>query len=584
MKDFIKMLLAVICGIVITFLVMFFVCMGFVGTIGALASKSASPLPKADGVLVLDMSKFALGEQSEESNPLASLSGQESVETIGIRDATKAIEMAADDPVIKYIYLCTDGSLSDISASEELRSSLEGFRERSGKPVIAYMESPSTMGIYLSSAADKVYLSSHLGATPTVVGVGTQMIFLGDLLNKLGVNVQLIRHGKYKSAGEMFTRSSASAENREQYQRLVNSLWETISADIAEEREVSLESLNEAVDGLKLNLPQDFVDCGLVDELLTREELENKLAVLAVKDDIKDVAMVSFSDYVAAKILPESFSKSQIAIIYANGDIVDGSGKADVAGDRFASLISKVRSDSTIKAVVLRVNSPGGSVMASEKIKHELDLLKEDKPLVASYGSYAASGGYWISNNCDKIFTDKTTITGSIGVFGVVPDFSKTANDVLHINIETVNSNKHSDMFSGMKAFDNEEYNFMLRSIESIYDKFTTTVAEGRSMPKETVDAIGQGRVWTGADAVSINLTDEVGTLEDAVLYAASVAGIPDNYSITEYPKPRSQMDNILSLLGGDEDENEVKALAKWLRSDSKAKVLARMDNEIRIK
>lgn len=586
MKDFIKMFLAVICGLVVSALVMFFICIGFIGTIGAITSKSSSPLPKSDGVLVLDMSKFVIGEQSEESNPLAVLKGNESIETIGIWDAVQAINMAAEDPMVKYIYMRPDGSLSGISAAEELRSALKNFRKTSGKPVIAYMESPSTMGIYLSSVADKVYLSSYLGATPTVVGVGTQMIFLGDLLKKLGVNMQLIRHGKYKSAGEMFTRSTPSEENKEQYQRLVNSLWETLSTDIAKEREITTDALNAAVDGLKLNLPQDFVDCGLVDELLSDEELKNKLAILAVKDNINDVSMVSFCEYVSAKVMPASFSNSRIAVIYANGDIVDGSDKTDVAGDRFVSLISKVRADSTIQAVVLRVNSPGGSVMASEKIKHELDLLKEDKPLIASYGSYAASGGYWISNNCDKIFTDRTTLTGSIGVFGMVPDFSGTAKDILHVNVTTINSNKHSDMFSGVRAFDSEEYNFMLRSIESIYDKFTTTVSEGRAIPKETVDAIGQGRVWTGADAISINLTDEIGTLEDAIRYTASVAGDSNlsNWTIVEYPKPQTQLENILSLFGEDYGDGGVKTLAKWIGSDGKAKVLARMDNEIKIR
>ena len=590
MKDFLKYTAAVICGFLIVTVLMFMLGFGFLGAI--VASGSSTPSIPKSGVLAIDMSKVTIGEQSRDGSTLSMLGGEGSA-TIGIWDAVQAVNTAATDPAVKYIYLRTDGSMSGISALEEFRAALADFRTYSGKAIVSYIESPTSGSYWLASVADKVYMTAHEGATTMINGVSSQMIFIGDLLDRLGVNVQLIRHGKYKSAGEMYTRSSASPENREQYQRMVDSIWETMASEIAVSRGITVERLNEAVDGLELNAPQDFVDCGLVDELMTSEELKEQLAVLAVEDDFEDVSMIPFSDYVAAR-RPVSKASKKIAVVYAEGNIVDGSGKSEVAGDRFAQMLADVRADSTVKAVVLRVSSPGGSVLASEKIKTELDLLKQTKPLVASYGDYAASGGYWISANCDRIYSDATTLTGSIGVFGMVPDFSKTANDLLHVNIETISSNRHGDMYSGMRPFDQAEYDYMLESIESIYDRFTTIVSDARSLPKETVDAVGQGRVWTGSDAMVIHLVDEIGGLDDAVSYAAVAAGDPDmsNWSVTGYPKPMSQMEELLEMFGSGVVSASVQegltgkaeALTEKLEDLSRPVVLARMDAEIEIR
>ena len=411
-----------------------------------------------------------------------------------------------------------------------------------------------------------------------MTGITNQMFFLGDLLKKFGVNVQLIRHGKYKSAGEMFTRATCSAENREQYQQMVNSMWKCMSAEIAESRGIEVAQLDDAIDNLKLCLSQDFVDCGLVDALLARDALEEQIAVLAVAESYKKVTMIDFADYVGSKVVP-SKATQKIAVIYAEGNIVDGSAASDVSGDRFASIIEGVRNDKKVKAVVLRVNSPGGSVLASEKIKHELDLLKAEKPLVASYGEYAASGGYWISNNCETIFTSPYTLTGSIGVFGMIPEFSKTASDLLHVGVETISSNKHGDALSLTRPFDQAEYNYMLRSIEDIYDRFTTIVSEGRDIPKEDVDAIGQGRVWTGSDALGIKLVDEFGTLEDAIAYAAELAGDEDlnNWNIKGYPAPQTMMEQMMSSMNGKQEDYTVR-IAKELKTP---KIVARLPYEI---
>lgn len=582
MKDFVKMTLAVVCGLIVVGVIVFILGFGMLGAL--VAAGSGTPAIPKSGVLMMDMSRFAIGERSEGANPLASVTGGSDVNIIGLWDAVQAINAAATDPAVQYIYLKTDGVGGDVASLEELRKSLSLFRERSGKPIVSYIEAPTTGSYYLASVSDKIYMTSHIGGTYMLTGVSSQSVFLGDILKRLGVNVQLIRHGKYKSAGEMFTRANSSEENREQNQRLVDSIWESMSESITGSRDITAAELDGTINGLKLNLPQDFVECGLVDELLTRSELEDKLAVLAVKDSFKDVSLIPFEDYVAVKSVP-SKAKRKIAVIYADGEIVDGGGKSGVAGDRFASLISKVCADSTVKAVVLRVNSPGGSVLASEKIKTELDNLKETKPVVASYGGYAASGGYWISNGCEKIFSDATTLTGSIGVFGLVPDFSKTAKDVLHIGVESVSSHRHGDMFSLTRPFDQSEYSYMTRSIETIYGKFVSIVAENRSLPETTVDSIAQGRVWTGADALTVHLVDEIGTLEDAVQYAAALAGDPalSGWNICGYPAPQSQMEKILSKIGGSGADG-IAARLGFLKDLTAPQMLARMENRIKVK
>mgnify|MGYP003293491720 CR=1 FL=1 len=580
MKDFLKMTLAVIVGLVLVGIIGMMLCLGIVGSIAALGN--AQPVLPKTGVLTIDMSRIAIGEQGRESNPLQSVSGPGQVKVVGLWDAVQAVNYAASDAAIEYIYLKTDGSSTDIANVSELRKALSNFRS-SGKAVVAYMESPTTGEYYLASVADKIYMTSHPGAMPTITGISSQMTFFKDLLDRLGVNVQLIRHGKYKSAGETFVRSEPSAENLEQYQAMIDSMWGTVASEIAESRGMDAGKLNGLVDNLRLNLPADFLEAGLVDELLTREGMEEKLSTLSVVEDYKDVKKIDFADYIAARVTP-SRARRKIAVIYADGEIVDGSDRKDIAGDRFASVIEKVRRDSTVKAVVLRVNSPGGAVLAADKIKNEVDLLKAVKPVVASYGSYAASGGYWISANADKIFTDAVTLTGSIGVFSIIPDLSKTLKNVARVGVTSVTSNKHGDMYSLMRPLDKDEYDYMLRSVEDIYGRFTGLVAEGRGMSVEAVDSIGQGRVWTGSDAVGIGLADEIGTLEDAIRYAAVCAGDPEltDWAVCGYPEVPGPFDQVMEMLGNAPMDDE-SVLVRRLGGLTEIKTLARLPYEITI-
>ena len=585
MKDFVKMTLATLLGLFIFGIVSFFLSLS---TLGALASLGeTTPVMPREGVLKLDMSKISIQEQTQEMDPLQLLQSQEMITPVGIYDAVRAIKAAAEDPAIKFVYLLPDATSAGISHLEELRRALEDFRQ-SGKPVVSFMENPSNAGLYLASVSDKIYMSSYEGSMNTVTGLSSQMYFLKDILDRIGVNVQLIRHGKYKSAGEMYIRNSASEANKEQYTQMVSSVWGTLAGQIAASREIPVERLNSMIDNLELNKPEDFLKSGLVDEIVTRDELHQRLCNLFVTNDYKDIKAITLADYAKLKNTVNYKAASKVAVVYANGEIVDSEDIQNIEGDRFAKIISDIRRDDQVKAVVLRVNSPGGSVFASEKIRTELELLGKEKTLVASYGDYAASGGYWISAGCDKIYSNATTLTGSIGVFSMIPDLSKVIKDKIHVGVTTINSNKHSDMYSLMRPLDAKEIAYMQASVEDIYEKFTGIVAEARDMDVDEVDAIAQGRVWTGSDALGIGLVDEIGTLEDAINYAAvSIEGVTSSSDvlIQEYPAPMTTFQMLLESFSNTQDqeifsgtpfEKVEMAFRSWTSEDA-GKVYARM-------
>ena len=564
------------------------------GIIGGLASLSKSqPLMPASAVLTLDMSTIALSEQTVEVDPITMIQGKGTeIQPLGIYSAIQAINIAAEDPAIKYIYMRPDMASGGTAHIEELRSALVHFRE-SGKAIVSYIENPTNAGYYLASVSDKIFMTPHDGGMNNFFGLSSQMMFLKDLLEKLGINVQLIRHGKYKSAGEMFIRSTPSKENIEQNKAMIGSIWDNWVTSICTSRNISPAYLNSMLDNLELNFPSDFLERGLVDELVTKEELRAKLTALYVADKPEDVKTISLPDYAKIRTAINLKPKAKVAVIYVDGEIVEGKDMTQVAGDRFANIISEVRKDSTVKAAVLRVNSPGGSVLAAEKIKAEVALLQERMPVVASYGNYAASGGYWISAGCDKIYSNATTLTGSIGVFSMIPDFSKAVEKNLHVGMYSVKSNKHSDMYGLMRPLTEKEAAYMQASVEKIYDKFTGLVAEGRDMTVARVDEIAQGRVWSGAEALGINLVDQIGTIEDAITWAAmTVDGVSSvkDVEIVGYPKPLSTFELMLeslkpaeqNILAGTVFKNVGEAFADW-KSTATGKVYARMPFEYTI-
>ncbi len=555
MKDFFKTFLASLAALIVygivTFIIVFVV---FISGLADLFGDDAVPVMPESAVLTIDMSTVALSEQTREADALDILQGLNS-QPLGIFDAVASINSAAFDPAVKYIYLKPDAAVAGTAQLEELRKALQKFRA-TGKAVVSYIENPTNAGYYLASVSDKIYMTPHQGGMNTFTGLSSQLIFLKDALDYLGVNVQLIRHGKYKSAGETFVRNSSSKENMQQNEEMITSMWDSWKNAIAQSRGLNPEDIDRMLNDLELVFPADFLEKGLVDELLTYDQLQDKLAMLFMTDDYKNVKTISIQDYAMLNGAGNPMSDKKIAVIYAEGEIVDGDAVEEVAGDRFAKIIKSVREDKSVKAVVLRVNSPGGSVLASEKIKAQIDSLKTQVPVIASYGDYAASGGYWISANCDYIYANETTLTGSIGVFSMIPDLKKTFNDKLHVNITSVNSNKHADMYDLMRPLDKQETDMMQATVESIYEKFTSLVAEGRDMKVEDVDAIAQGRVWTGSQALEIGLVDKIGTFEDAMMHAAMLVDAENglgNIHIVEYPKPLTTLETLNAQLTGEE-------------------------------
>lgn len=593
MKEFVKTMLAVIAAIIVLHLLGFLLMMFIFA--GAAVSGGKTVLPR-EGVLDIQMSSFQIGEQSQDTSMpdfSSVVSGAAGGPVIGIWDAVRAIDKAAEDPAVKYLYLRPEGMTAGNAHCEEFRQAIVRFRE-SGKPVVAYMENPSIGTYYLASAADRIYLGAYHGGMSNFTGLAGQLIFVKDILDKVGVNVQLIRHGKYKSAGEMYIKNAPSAENLEQNRVMVESIWKTLSDDICAARDIDPAELDRKIDELAFVFPEDFVEAGLVDGLVNAYQLEAKLCDLAVVTSPDDLHLIAFKDYIDARLTPATLAKKKVAILFADGEIVESEATGNIDGDTFAEEVNKVIKDESIGAVVFRVNSPGGSVLASEKIRLAIDSLCAAKPVVASYGNYAASGGYWISCGVGKVYSDATTLTGSIGVFSMIPDMSKVA-DKVGVNFVTVGTHKHTEMMSLMHTLDKEETAYMQASVEDIYARFVDLVAEGRSMEPTAVDDIAQGRVWTGSDAIGIGLVDEIGSLKDAVSCAASLAGYESeaDYGVVTFPKVPTMMEMILESMGQKKKASSILAgtpfealgqAASRLQENEPAKVYAQLPYEIVIK
>lgn len=564
MKKFFRTFFAVLFSSIICLFLCFFIGMGL---LGSLSSPSEPTMPEK-AVLHINMQDIVLAEQSME-DPFALLQGKEDAAKLGVWDAVQAINAAATDPQVSFIYLKPDFTAAGAAHVEELRAALEHFKKSCDKPIIAWMEMPGNAGYYLGSVADEIYMTSAKGAGCQITGLATQMLFFKDLLDKLGINVQLIRHGKYKSAGEPFIRNDISPANRQQLEAALGSIWNAWCGQICASRSISVDKFNSLIDNLSLNFAEDMLREGLVDSLLSKEEMDAKLCALYGCECREDIKAISLANYAKLKVKPNYKAKEKIAVIYADGDIVEMASKRstnpEIVGTDFAKLISTVRKDKDVKAVVLRVNSPGGSVLAADKVRAEVELLCQEKPVVASFGNYAASGGYWISAGCKKIYTNNSTLTGSIGVFSMIPDLSKTAKNLAHLGVATICTNKHGDMYSMLRPLDSSELAYLQASVEDIYEGFTGIVAKGRSLEQKYVDSIAQGRVWSGTESLGIKLTDEYGTLEDALQYAATIAD-GDNgsdlslWQVVAYPEPADMLTMVTSMLQSVPAEEEILA------------------------
>jgi protease-4 len=501
---------------------------------------------------------------------------------LGLNNIIYGIERAANDDRIKGIYLDLSNVNAGIASVEEIRDALLSFKE-SGKFILAYAENYSQKAYYLATVADKIYLNRFGGVDFT--GISSKLTFFKGLLDKLGVDMQIIRHGKFKSAIEPFTLNKMSEENREQIKSYMGSIWNHILQTISASRVIAIEDLNKIADNLELAMAEDALDKNFVDKLFYEDELIAELTKYAGGAGLN---IIDISKYYIKPLQPEG-QGNKIAVIYASGEIMAGEGETDIMSKNIIAAISKARKDSTVKAVVFRVNSPGGSANASEFIAHELEITKAKKPVVISMGDLAASGGYWIAVPGDKIFAHHTTLTGSIGVFGVIPNIEKAMYDKLGISFDVENTNEYSDFPSLTRPLKQVEKNYLQKNVEYIYSTFTEKVAKFRNLSVEKVDSIGQGRVWSGMNAFEIGLIDYFGGIRDAISEAADLAEI-SGYSILELPKELNTFEMLMktfeakiSASSGNELVHSLKHYEYLMNSIKNFGVVAKIPYEIEI-
>lgn len=543
MKSFFKMLLASFLGVIIA---MIFGFLLLLGTISAFLSFQSEPVEvKPNSILKISLDSPIVDRAS--SDPfdgldLMSLSIQPS---IGLNDILKSIDRAKSDPNIKGIYLDLTTVLAQPATVEEIRQALTSFRE-SGKFIVSYSDSYSQLGYYLGSVADKIYLNPF--GDFGLYGMRSEVMFYKGLLDKLGVDMQIIRHGKFKSAVEPFILEKMSPENREQIMAFMGSIWNHILETISTARNISVDDLNKMANNLEFNSAEDAKNKGFVDELMYKDEIIAELCKYTNKTSEKDLRIVTLSDYTKSPDKSAKYSKNKIAVIYAQGEISQGEGNGGIKSTDLSRTIREARTDTTIKAIVFRVNSPGGDAQASEIIARELELAKQVKPVVISMGNLAASGGYWISTPGDIIFANRTTITGSIGVFGQIPNIQKGLKDIAGISVDVAKTNSHADMMTIYRPLDPVEKEHIQKMVENIYSKFITKVSTFRGMTASAVDSIGQGRVWSGSNALEIGLIDRFGGLNEAIQYAIELSGVSE-YRIVELPKAKNTIDQLLSMM-----------------------------------
>ncbi len=549
MKSFLKYTLATITGIIITSII-FFVMM--LASLSALVTSGNKPVSVKDNSILVLKAGVPIPDRGTQ-DPLAGFDPLNMTFTpvSGLNEILRNISKASEDDKIRGI-LIENGLLpSGWATTGEIREALEEFR-KSGKFIISYSDYILTQQCYyLSTAADKIYISP--GAMVDFKGLSSEVMFYKNALDKLGIEVQVTRHGKFKGAVEPFLLDKLSPENREQIKAYAGSIWSHVLQSISESRDIPVSELNTLADKLSGNIASSALDNDLVDGIMYRDELIDTLKSLSgiSKDD--DLNLISMSRYTKVPDTKRpSSSKTWISVIYASGTIVTGKGtNNNIGGNYYADIIRKERLDTSIKAIVVRVNSPGGNAIASDIIWRELNLAAGEKPVVISMGNYAASGGYFISAPATKIYADATTISGSIGVFGLIPNAGKLLEKKLGLTTEIVRTNKNSDFPSIYRPMNNYEKEVMQMSIENVYSDFVGKVASGRKLSSQYVDSIGQGRVWSGTNALKIGLADEIGGLKAAIAGAADLAGI-EKYSVRDLPVIEDPYIKILTQLSGD--------------------------------
>ena len=554
MRDFLKNTLATLLGLLI-FLGLSIG--GLLTVIIAIAARDTGPQVKDKSVLVFDLGTTITDAKRSTTSSQAlgdALSGTPAIDTISLRSVLDAIKEATRDPKIVGIYLYGDEESAGgagFATLKEVREALQRFRD-SGKKIIAYDMTWHEREYYLGSVANTIVLNP-IGSFD-LNGLSSETMFYAGALKKFGIGVQVTRVGKYKSAVEPFLLTKRSPANREQTQQLLNDLWAEFLTATGKDRKLTVPQLQTIADQQGSLMATDALKNHLVDKLAYLDEVVADWKQLAGTDgknkSFRQISLKAYAKVAEDKI--ERGSGNQIAVVYAEGNIVSGQGGVgDVGGDRLAKQLRQLRQDNDVKAVVLRVNSPGGSVTASEVIQREVILTRKAKPLVVSMGSVAASGGYWISTYSDRIFAEPNTITGSIGVFGIQPNFQAIAN-ANGITWDAVKTGRYADSQTTSRPKNPQELAILQKSVDQIYDQFLTKVADSRKLTKAKVAEIAQGRVWSGVKAKQLGLVDELGGIEVAIQDAAKRANLGSDWQIEEYPKTRSFPERFLEQLGND--------------------------------
>ncbi len=549
---FYKVVLAAFIGTLIALLITFFVKVGVVSSMISNLSKTeteSSASLKPNSVLYMKLD-YAIPDRTTD-NPFNGInfSTMESQDMTGLNDILRNIEQAKTDANIKGIYLELSSIPTSTATLQELRDKLIEFKE-SGKFIVAYGENYSQSAYYMASVADKIFLNPE--GMLDLHGMASQVTFYKHLLDKLDIEMQIVRgpNNRFKSAVEPYFLDKMSEANREQMEKLLGTVWGQILTGISQSRNISVEQLNQIADNLETIFNADkALEYGLVDELYYKDQVLEELKGLTGSN--KSINAISNAKY-AKSYKDKNASKNEVAVIYATGQIFDGKGNEEnIYSENLSKVIRKAREDDNVKVVVLRVNSPGGSAVASAIIGRELDLTKEVKPVIVSMGDYAASGGYWISANANYIFADPTTLTGSIGVFGTFPNMQGFLNDKIGLTFDVAKTNENADFGRITQPLTEFQYAKLQENVVQTYDQFTSRVAQGRGLRQTYVDSIGQGRVWAGADAIGLGLVDQLGDMEDAIAYAAQTANLGSDYKVTEWPKQKDFFARLMESMDG---------------------------------
>ena len=558
MKDFFKYVLATIVGLILTSVIMTVICI--VSMAGMMASEGMSQPVQENSILRIKL-QGTVTEKGGEDNPLSFLTDGE-MQNIALDEALDGLKKAAKNKKVKGIYL-EGGILSATPAElQELRQALVEFK-KSGKWIVSYADQYSKGCYYICSVADKVYLNP-IGMLDWS-GFSSEPIFYKGLLEKVGVKMQVFKVGTYKSAVEPFICDKMSDANREQVTSFLGSIWGNMLKDVAKSRKMDVEALNSLADSLILiSDPESYLKAGMVDKLCYKSEVKKNLKKRLDLEDDDKLTFTTLGDVAKAEDLNEKVD-DEIAIYYAYGEIVDERAKGfsqehNITAKDMTMDLQKLAEDKDVKAVVIRVNSPGGSAYASEQIWHEIEMLKAKKPVVVSMGGMAASGGYYISCGANKIFAEPTTLTGSIGIFGMFPDASELLTKKLGLTFDVVKTNALSDFGSTGRPFNETESRLMQAYINKGYELFTGRVAKGRGMAQDSVKAIAEGRVWTGEQALKIGLVDKMGNLDDAVKAAAKLAKV-EKYTTGQYPDAKPWYMGLMDKNSSDYMDSQMRAL-----------------------